>query len=66
MHENHENPFKNIEAYPALSYIASEKEDLPSIEESQIEEENALESIIDSFEIKNNPEIMVTSPEKDE
>ncbi len=34
MDENHENPFKNKGAYPALDYIADEKEDLQSIQES--------------------------------
>jgi hypothetical protein len=33
-HPNHENPFKNIEHYPALSYVAPEKDALESIKES--------------------------------
>ena len=33
-HPNHENPFKNIEHYPALTYVAPEKDALESIKES--------------------------------
>lgn len=47
----HENPFDNIDAYPALKYQASEAEILESIEESATEEESDL---IDKQEISTN------------
>lgn len=47
-HPNHENPFNCVENYPALSYKASGKESLASIDESQTEEESEIDPLVDT------------------
>lgn len=66
-HPNHENPFKHKDLYPALDYVAPDKDVLDSIKESQTENNSDDESLVDKDEIKHNPQIMVTneSPDRD-
>jgi hypothetical protein len=61
-HVNHENPFKNIENYPALTYVASDNDQLASVEESQNEEIEDIDGLVDNNEIKMNPQITISSP----
>jgi hypothetical protein len=59
-HPNHENPFKNLEEYPALTYVAK-MDVLDSIQESNTENNSDDENLVDRDEIKHKPQIMVTN-----